>query len=434
MRPAESVDFGEPGIPTGNIDIQPTASVSPARLIAQTATVLAAALLVGIVVFLVVRAAVGSGDGADDEETGIDDSAIIDPGPAEDEALGVDNSTRSGSRRSTSEDGQVAVDGNDADPLASLTDEDSTDEELATSAPTDTSVPTASSTTSVPGDEDNDLQATTSVPLGSTSITTGGPFASAPPTTGSATSTSSPAPTPVPTTSSPTTDAPATSIGATTTDAPTITTTLPTATTATTTATTAPPTSQPQPPVGDLIALPGDGDTRRWDTFTRFRAEEITEATRYCWTFTSAGGTREDCTGEQLFDLPAAPDDVYPGSVTVKAQAFAADGTLLGEDRITINFQDADFAERPSTGDRVDLSDGLRFESREVLGADRYCWTVEQPRNVTTGEMCDADRRLTVDADDPRLADIDTAPARIGFAAYRGNVQIAAQGIRVELR
>ncbi len=119
--------------------------------------------------------------------------------------------------------------------------------------------------------------------------------------------------------------------------------------------------------------------------------------------------------------------------IFAQAQAFAADGSLLADGKLSIDLLVTDLADEPDRGDRVDLNDDIRLRSEEVASADRYCWTIIQGA-VSTGEICDDDRRHRLAEGDPRLDGFDSGSARVQSNAYRGADLIGTETRRIEFR
>ena len=457
VEPATPVGASDPGMPTGNILLNTGPVTSPRTLLVQTAIVIGSALLVGTIVFLAVRAAVGG----DEDEDVQDESALIDPGPSGDEIPGVDNSSRSGSRRDTPGEGEpfpdedaeeAAADADTEDaPAGPITSEDDsseplgTDDDLAASAETNpsTSVVSPTSVPLIVGPSDTGLlqpTTTTSIPLGpitsvltiptptvaiptvpvpTTTATSRGPSTT---TGGTIASTTQATATTIQTTSS--TDGPSSTISITTTS--TATSSSSSTTTSTSSTTTAPP------PVGALIVSPADGDSRPWDSATRFQAEPVVNADKYCWTIDSGAGERQACGSDVIFDLPAAPVGVLPGPMTVHAEALGVGGEVLAQDQISIDLLVGDVAASPIGGADLSLGDDLQLRSAEVESATRYCWTISQGA-TSTGEICVVDTLFTLAADDIRLDGIDVGTTRIRFTAYRGLHLVGAEEVLVTL-
>lgn len=432
--PLQSISVGavtDPGMPTGQLNITPPPATSTGKVVLQTVVIVAAAVLVGTLVFLIVRAAVGSGSDADDQDPPLDETSIIDPGPSGNDAALAD-STRSGSRRSSAADGLESESSTDGDPdidpapAAPLAGSDGSDSDLSASADAD-SAQAASSTTSSSIDIGVEIGPPSTANSSQTTVARPVPDAGATTTVVEQTPvTSTPGTDPAPTTTTTTT---ITSI-TTTTALATTTTTAQQTTTATSPPTT--PSTTVAPPAA-LIALPSDGNSRIWGTFTRFRANTVSGATKYCWTFVSAAGQRQECTSDTVYDLPASPRGLVPGPLDVKAEAFAANNSLITDDKISISLLIGDVADEPKAGETVDLGDDLDLRSRDIRSADRYCWTISTG-SVTSGEICDDDPRIRIDGNDPRLDGFVAGSASITYAAFRSGDLIAHERRRINFR
>lgn len=416
VPPAPSVGSVEDGIPTGNLIIENPPESEPRRLAVQTAIIIGSALLVGLLVFVIVRSVVSADQSEDATPGPVDDVAIIEPGPGGEDAVASEDSSRSGARRDSEDDGL-----DESAPFAAdVVDDDQTDSPAAPAA-----VAAAS------GDAEGDRDDASEQPDPSSNRSTGQLEASTATVTtviGATTDVVSPSSTSSP---SPGPGAAPSSTTRTSTTAPSTTAVSTPTTAASSTVTTVGTTTSPAPTVpAQLIALPTDGSRRLWDTFTRFRAAEVPGATRYCWTFNSNGRQREECSPTTIYDLPASPGRVPPGPVTVDAVAYGAGDAELAKGRISISLLVGDVLRDPDNGERFDDDEDVRFRSHRVPTADNYCWTLTQG-SVSTGEICDSDGRRRLRSRDLRSDGFGAGPASLHATAFRGSTLVADQTISI---
>ncbi|MGI9599325.1 MAG: hypothetical protein ACR2QK_24390 [Acidimicrobiales bacterium] len=401
-------------------------AVRSARLLGQVSVVLAASIVAGLLVFLLVRAVAGSdgsdgSDGEDGSEEAVDDRSVVEPGPAAIDGA-PPNSSRSGTRRSVS-------DGNSSSGAIVS----SSGDERAVSAATVIVTGSVDDGEADAGlDEDGDKAGTaeasddesassTSIGPSTTSVSSTTDRSTTDPTTAT-TDPIGPTTNPMPATTEPSSSSTAapTSQPATSVFVPPSTTAAPTTTVATTTA----------PPLpSQLLTAPTEGSAQSWDTTTRFRANSVPGAFSYCWTVV-AGDQAGRCGADRSFDLGA--NELDPGPATAKAEAFNADGKLVMSQQISFTLLATDFLDNPDNGDRFNRFGRLRLRSDEVPTATNYCWLLTSD-GYSSGAICDRDRRVNLPSGGDIRRGLGYGAVKIEATAYRGSTLIGRHIVNITI-
>lgn len=425
--PFPAVLIAEPG-PAPEQELKSAGWFASARLLAQVAVLVAAAVLVGIMVYFLVRSVAGSDSSTGNEQDSDQELAEIEPGPGGLLEDPVD-STRSGSGRSSSSDDSgsasfaAARDGEDpasptTTPGNSLSD-DSVDQDSppaggetpTTDVPTTTDPSGATTSTAVTSTS----TPSTTVPGSTVTSSTIGQTTSQVTTSSTlVTTTTRPITTTTPTTIATTRPTTSTTVASTTTTRPITTTTRPPTTIATTV-----------PIPADLISSPTNGASRSWNTATRFTTKSVPGAAKYCWTFSAAGTALGDCVSGTSYQLDAEPD-LPPGPTTVQARALDDNGRTLATGRISLSLVVTDLIDDPDGGEFLRLGRSVRLEAEDVPTADEYCWTITQGSR-SSGQLCDPSTRINVQVRD----DFERGDAVIAAIARRDGTVIGRQSIGV---
>lgn len=412
----------------------------------QTAAVIVAALAAGLLVFFVIRAAVGSDPG---EEQAQDFNELptvgLEPDDGDRDASTAVGSSRSGSKRDTLEDGipedEAVEEGSGTDdvtgerdsepPAAIAATSDETNSDIGETGdgaeestgntdlganvgsepevnPADPSPPTSGSPSQ---DQPDPTTATTAKP--GTTTTTERSQTTSTQTTVTQTTTTDPSPTTQPTTVT------TVATTATTPSTATTVTTLP-ATTTTTAPTASTVAGAP------LIAAPIDGSVHTWETGVLFQANAITGAEKYCWTITSPGKTVEKCLSGTGFSLPGGEAGVNPGPVRVTAVAKDDGGAVLESQNMALNLVARDLLKDPSPGDEFEAGDSIRARFEDIPSATNYCITLSQG-TVQLPTRCDNDDRVSV-----RIRRFSEGQIKIAAEVFRGQQSIGRQSIVVD--
>ncbi len=201
-------------------------------------------------------------------------------------------------------------------------------------------------------------------------------------------------------------------------------------TTAATTPTTAATIPTTPPPASLMIASPGHGSIHPFESSTNFSANYIAGATQYCWTFIQSGATaHQSCSSGTSYQLPAYPDGLGPGLVTVKATATGSFGTLA--DTIQISLYRAMVINNPTQDLTIGRSP-LRIGVVNLIGATQYCFRLTQA-GYDSGTLCYSTPGKTFSKSDPIWDLLSPGPLTVSATIHGGGLTLAADSVTIQL-
>lgn len=178
-----------------------------------------------------------------------------------------------------------------------------------------------------------------------------------------------------------------------------------------------------------LIASPANGAILAWESDQTFQAVEVPGAVEYCWTVRSNGGEFVRCLSTRSYSHQARKLD--PGSTTVVAEAFDANGERLAIQQIRVQLRVARVLRDPDEGEDIEVDRGFSVRWRNVETATNYCWNIRQGL-FNSGLVCDPSLVTYVDSDYLHSVGVNPGDALFVGSAYRGNILVGRESINIE--
>ena len=181
------------------------------------------------------------------------------------------------------------------------------------------------------------------------------------------------------------------------------------------------------------IAAPGDESLHPWESPTSFAANLLSGASQYCWTFTQSGiGSTESCSAGTTYQLPAYPDFLIPGLVTVTANASGSFGTV--SETIQISLYRSTVFTQPQAGAVFTVgADSLQIDVTNLFGTTSRCFRLTQT-GYDSGELCYDDSNVLFGRQHAIWDDLAPGPLTVQATIWGGGMVLSSDSVEVELQ